>query len=231
VAVYFGLRELESRGYLGGKSAPVVAAGPNAVEVPNVVGVKLEQARDLLKGKNLLISIAEEREDPARPAGSVSSQSPLAGSEARPGTMVQVVLAKPVSTVLVPPLAGQKPEEATQQLTAKGLKAGPPKTATSETVAAGLVIGTEPAAGSAVAPGASVTLVVAAAAGTPVPKVIGKRLQRAKKMLEDAGFKVGKTKYTYDPCCGEYIILKQEPTEGTAAPAGATIDLVVNEPG
>ena len=49
-----------------------------------------------------------------------------------------------------------------------------------------------------------------------MPKVVGTRLTRAKKMLEDAGFKVGKTVYSYDPCCGEYIILRQTPPEGEA---------------
>jgi len=60
---------------------------------------------------------------------------------------------------------------------------------------------------------------------------VGTRLTKAKKVLEEAGFKVGKTSYRYDPCCGEYIILRQTPAEGEAAAAGATVDLVVNEPG
>jgi beta-lactam-binding protein with PASTA domain len=93
------------------------------------------------------------------------------------------------------------------------------------------VVGSEPAAGDPVGPSTAVSLVIAAAAAKAVPKVTGFRLQRAKKVLEDAGFKVGKTTYRYDPCCGEYIILRQTPNDGEAVPAGATIDLVVNEPG
>jgi len=226
--MFFGLRELEARGYLP-KSRPGSATG--AVEVPSVVGVKLEQARELLKVKGLLISISEEREDAAHAPGSIVAQNPLAGSEAQPSTTVQVVLAKPSSTVLVPPLAGLKPDEATRQLVAKGLNLGPQKTAPSTTVAAGLIVETQPAGGSAVAPGSPVSLVVAAEAGKPVPKVVGKSLNRAKKALEDAGFKVGATKYQYDPCCGEYIILKQTPDEGASAPPGTVVDLIVNEPG
>jgi eukaryotic-like serine/threonine-protein kinase len=228
VALFFGLRELDARGFFDGKEA---STAPGAVEVPNVVGVRLEQARELLKGKGLLITISEEREDATSPAGSIVSQNPLAGSETQPGTTVQVVLARPVATVLVPPVAGLKPEEAMRQIAAKGLQLGPQKNGQSETVAAGMVIETEPSAGSAVAPGSAVTLVVAALAGNPVPKLVGKRLQRAKKILEDAGFKLGKTKFTYDACCGEYVILKQEPAEGVAAPRGTAVDLVVNEPG
>jgi beta-lactam-binding protein with PASTA domain len=98
-------------------------------------------------------------------------------------------------------------------------------------VGAGLVLGTEPPMGSTVQPGSTVVLVLAAGKASAVPKVVGIRLNRAKKVLEEAGFKVGKTVYRYDPCCGEYIILRQTPAEGEAAVAGAVVDLVVNEPG
>ena len=242
VLTFFVLRSLDERGHLGGgrsasgtASAPATAGpvnpGAGAVQVPNVVGVGLEQARELLKGRGLLISIAEERDDPARAPGSIVAQNPLAGSESQPRTTVQVAIARAVSTVIVPPLAGLKPDEAARQLTSKGLQLGPEKSAASEAVAPGLVAGSEPAAGSPVAPSAAVSLVIASAAGKPVPKVVGRSLTRAKRLLEEAGFKVGKTVYRYDPCCGEYIILRQTPAEGAAAAPGSTIDLIVNEPG
>jgi serine/threonine-protein kinase len=237
VAVFFLLRALDERGHLGGRGATTAATaaapapGAGAVQVPNVVGVKLEQARELLKARGLLISIAEERDDANRPAGSIVSQNPLAGSESQPGTTVQVAVARAVSSVIVPPLAGLKPDEAMRLLASKGLQLGPQKAAPSESVAAGLVAGSEPAAGAPVPPAGVVSLVIATAAGKPIPKVTGTRLTRGKKLLEDAGFKVGKTTYRYDPCCGEYIILRQTPAEGEAAAPGATVDLIVNEPG
>src|SRR5213075_213498 len=88
--LFFGLRELESRGYLPKGKPPGPTAG--AVEVPSVVGVKFEQARELLKVKGLLISISEEREDAAHAPGSIIAQNPLAGSETQPAATVAVVL-------------------------------------------------------------------------------------------------------------------------------------------
>ena len=230
--IFFGLRELDRRGYLGQAAAPRTAApaGGQAVAVPNLVGLRLEQGRELLKLRGLLISIAEERDDPSQPAGAILAQNPAAAAAAAPGGTVQVILARSAGLV-VPPLTGMKPEDAAQQLAGKGLRVGAPKVAPSETVASGLVLGSEPPLGTPVQPGSTVVLVLAAAKGAAVPKVVGTRLSRAKKVLEDAGFKVGKTVYKYDPCCGEYIILKQTPPEGEAAAAGATVDLVVNEPG
>jgi beta-lactam-binding protein with PASTA domain len=234
VVVFFGLRELDRRGYLGQASATrpaATSAGGQAVEVPPLVGLRLEQGRELLKLRGLLISIAEEREDPTQAPGAILAQNPPANAPAASGGTVQVVLARAPAGLVIPALTGMKPEEAARQLAGKGLTVGAPKAAVSETVAPGLVLGTEPPLGTPVQAGSSVVLVLAAPKGAAVPKVVGTRLSRAKKVLEDAGFKVGQTVYKYDPCCGEYIILRQTPAEGEAAAAGATVDLIVNEPG
>jgi beta-lactam-binding protein with PASTA domain len=236
VVMFFGLRELDLRGYLGGQNrtraaVPTASAGGQTVQVPDLVGLRLEQGRELLKGRGLLISIAEERENASQPPGAILAQNPAANAGAAPSTTVQVVLARAPAGLAVPPLTGTTPEEAARQLNSKGLLVGPPKSAPSETVAAGLVLATEPAMGTAVQPGATVVLVLAAGKASAVPKVVGIRLSRAKKVLEEAGFKVGKTVYRYDPCCGEYIILRQTPAEGEAAATGAVVDLIVNEPG
>jgi eukaryotic-like serine/threonine-protein kinase len=242
VVVFFALRELESFGIIsppGGRprtAAPVApAAAPlasgSAVPVPNLVGMKLEQGREVLKARGLLLSIAEERDDPKGPPGTIVAQNPLASSETPPGTTVQLVISRAVASVILAPLAGQKVEEAVAALTAQGFKLGPHKAAAAGNgVAPGLVAGTEPAAGSALAPGAIVSLLVAGPAGKAVPNVVGKGLTRGKKTLEEAGFRV-QTRYKYDPCCGEYIILEQNPPANQAAAAGATVELVVNEPG
>jgi beta-lactam-binding protein with PASTA domain len=233
VVVFFGLRELENRGFLGGAArAPASAAGGGeTVQVPNLVGLRLEQGRELLKLRGLLISIAEERDDPGQPAGAIIAQNPAASAVAVPNATVQVILARAPAGLTIPAVTGLRPEDAARQLASKGLQVAAPKSAPSETVAPGLVVGTEPPFGTAVAPGSAVVLVLSASRAATVPKVVGTRLTRAKKVLEEAGFKVGKTVYRYDPCCGEYIILRQTPAEGEPATAGATVDLIVNEPG
>jgi eukaryotic-like serine/threonine-protein kinase len=235
IVVFFGLRELDKRGYLGGQQSrarptPASAAAQSS-PTPNLVGLPLEQARELLELRGLLISVAEERDDSSRPPGSILAQNPPAGSGAAANTTVEVVVARAAASLVIPGVVGLKPEEAARQLTARGLQPSAPKSAPSDTVPPGLVAATEPPVGTAVERGTAVVLVVSAAKGTPVPKVVGTRLTRAKKTLEQAGFKVGKASYRYDPCCGEYIILKQTPAEGDMAESGTSVDLIVNEPG
>jgi len=228
VVVFFGLRELELRGYIA--SAGGAATSATATEVPNVVGLRVEQAREIFKARNLLISIAEEREDATAQPGSILSQNPLAGSEGKTGSTVEVILARASSQVTVPSTAGLTAAEAAAQLATKGLTLGPQKAGTSTEIKEGLVIGTDPPAETAVAPGTAVSLVVAQSAQVAIPKVVGRRLSQAKKALRSAGFQVGKTRYTYNSCCGEYVVLRQTPAEGESAPVGSAIDLVVNEP-
>jgi serine/threonine-protein kinase len=228
-AVFFGLRELEGRGMLRSTRGGVPSA---VVDVPSLVGLKPEQARELLRARNLMLTIGGEKEDQSQPAGAILAQAPLAGSQATAGTGVQVILAKVVQVIVLPNVAGLRPEDAARHLQGIGLKMAAQQSAPHDSIAAGAVVGTQPAVGTTVAPQTAVSLVVSAGpTGAPVPKVVGMKLAKAKKLLEGAGFKVGKTTYTYDRHFGELVVLKQEPAEGARAAAGATISLVVNEPG
>jgi serine/threonine-protein kinase len=222
ILVFFGLRLLEDRGVFGG--------GGEAVEVPSVVGMRPEQARDLLKPRNLLLAVAGERHDPRFAAGAIAAQNPLPGSQAPRGTAVQVAVASAAAALAVPNLAGLRAEDALRQLAAAGLQVGPQKTAPSPTVPAGMVIQTEPAAATTVAPQSAVSLVVSAGApAATVPKVTGLRMTKARTLIEGAGFKVGRVRIGSNEDRMGGVILKQEPAEGATAPAGTAVDLVVNE--
>jgi serine/threonine-protein kinase len=225
VALFFGLRLLEDRGLLPrGKQAS------DAVEVPSLLGIRPEQARELLKGRDLLLTLSGEHEDSKYPAGSIATQTPLPGSQAARGSSVQAVVSRGLGQIQVPNVVGLRLEDALRQLTAAGLQAGPHKAAASATVPAGSVAQTEPPAGAPLAPQATVTLVLSS--GTPakaVPKVTGMRLPRARKTLEDAGFTLGKIHYTVDEDRMGGLVLRQEPAENAQAAAGAAVDVTVNE--
>ena len=243
IVMFFLLRALDRSGAMSTPAAPVAAgvaqvapsAAPStpagSVQIPSVVGMQLEQAREVLKARNLLISIKEERSEPGRTPGSVLAQAPLAGSDVQAGTTVDLVTARTVASLVVPPVVGQKVEDAIVLLASQGLKLGPQKPGPAGTVAAGLVAGSDPAPGSSVSPGSTVSLLVASPVGVAVPKVVGFRLTRARKVLEEAGFKLGRSRYKYDPCCGENVILEQTPPADEPAAPGTTIDVIVNEPG
>lgn len=219
VALFFGLREAERRGLIG-----------SSVEVPQLSGMTLEQARDLLKTRGLLLTLGAERPDATIAAGAIIAQDPLAGSQVSNGNTVRAVVSK--GPLTIPDVAGLFPGEAAGKLKAAGLQAdAEPIPSTSEKVEAGRVLGTDPPGGTAVGADAVVKLVVSSGpAGKEVPKVVGQNITRARRTLEDAGFAVGTTKYGYSDHFDGGVVLKQAPEAGQSAKPGSKIDLVVNEP-
>jgi eukaryotic-like serine/threonine-protein kinase len=204
--------------------------GQADVEVPSITGVTVEQARELLRPRELLLTLQAERPDPSVPAGNVAGQTPLAGSRAARGTAVQAFVSTGASATTVPGLAGYRPDDALEQLRTRKLVPGRRQEAASDTVAAGLVIGTEPPTGQPVAPNATVALIVSTGpAPRAVPKLLGLQLGKAKKLLEEAGFKLGTTKVGSSDRYDDETIIKQEPAGASLAAAGSEINVVVND--
>src|SRR4051794_8076334 len=115
-AVFFGLRTLDERGLLGKAQHQT-----DAVEVPSLLGIRPEQARELLQGRSLLLSISGEREDSKYPAGSIASQTPMPGSQSPRGSAVQAVVSRGSAQLQVPNLVGLRAEDAGRQVTTAGL--------------------------------------------------------------------------------------------------------------
>jgi beta-lactam-binding protein with PASTA domain len=204
--------------------------GHGDVEVPSINGVAVDQARDLLRARDLLLTLQFERPDPTIPAGKIAGQTPLPGSRTPRGTAIQAFVSSGASAVSIPTLAGARPDDALEQLRNRKLAGGHRREEASDTIAAGLVIGTDPPAGRSVAPDTDVTLIVSTGrAQKAVPKVLGFRLSKAKKTLEEAGFKVGTTRTGSSDNYDEEVIIKQDPVADTLAAPGSPVNLVVNE--
>jgi serine/threonine-protein kinase len=233
IVAFCALTVADRRGaldFLHGARTEVEAPAVNGVEVPSINGVSVEQARELLRARELLLALQSERPDPVVPAGKIAGQTPLPGSRTPRGTTVQAFLSTGASAVAIPTLVGARPDDAVEQLKTQKLVTGHRRDEASETIAAGLVMATEPPAGRSVAPGTDVTLIVSTGgAPKPIPKVLGLRVSRAKKALEEAGFKVGTTRVGSSDNYDEEVIIKQDPAANTLAPPGREVNLVVNE--
>jgi len=177
-----------------------------------------------------LLTVQGERPDPRVPAGKVAGQVPLPGSRAPRGSAVQAFVSSGAGDIIVPALAGEQPDDAVEKLHALKLAPGHRREQASATIAAGLVINTDPPAGRAVSADALVTLIISTGpAPRPVPKVLGLRLARAKKILEDAGFKFGTTRTGSSDRFDDEVIIKQEPAENAPAAPGSAVDLIIND--
>ena len=225
VATFAVLAVADQRGMLD-----VFHGGRAAADVPSISGLSVEQARELLRSRDLLLMLQGRQADRTVPAGRIVSQTPLAGSRTARGIAVQAFVSAGPSAVAIPALAGAGPDDAVEQLRNRGLATGRRRDQPSDTIAAGLVIDTDPPAGRSVAPDTDVTLVVSTGrAQKPVPKVVGLRLAKAKKTLQDAGFTVGTTRTGSSDSYDEAVIIKQDPLAETLAAPNTAVNLVINE--
>jgi eukaryotic-like serine/threonine-protein kinase len=204
---------------------PVVEA-----EVPPIGGLSAEQARGLLEPRGLLLILDGEKVDERVPAGTLTAQQPLGGSRLRRGGEVHAFVATVPSSPTVPRLAGLAIDAAREALVKARLRAGNITETPSDSVPKGQVITTSPVMGVEVKADSAVDLSVSSgpAAGT-VPSVIGKRLSKAKELLQQAGFVFGSSRYGSNDDFDQGVVISQTPAANSPAPKGSKVDLVVND--
>ncbi len=137
-----------------------VSAGPSNKTVPNVTGQMEPSARAALTSAGFSVQVltTNSKQTP----GTVISQSPAAGSQVAPGSLVTITVAKsaPPTTTNVPSVTGDTVAAARSVLTAAGFTV----TQTTQTVTSksqnGIVLSQSPSGGSNAKKGSTVTIVV-----------------------------------------------------------------------
>ena len=209
--------------------ALVVSSGPPLVAVPNVVGLTQAAAGTSLTTATLTTGAVTQATSATVPAGNVISQSPVAATLVAPGTAVALVVSSGPPPVPVPNVVGLTQSAASTALTAATLTTGAVTQATSPTVPAGSVISQNPVAGTLVAPGTAVTLVVSS--GPPpvaVPNVVSLSQSAASSALTAATLTTGAVTQASSPTAPAGTVISQNPVAATLVPAGTPVALVVS---
>jgi serine/threonine-protein kinase len=160
-------------------------------------------------------------------SGRVIETSPPEGSSVRKGTTVTLVVSRGKEKVAVPNVVGSTQEDAERTLQDAGLQATA-REEESEDEEPGTVLRQDPAAGTELAKGKTVTLVVATEpADVPVPGVIDAEVVDAVRTLEDAGFEVEQEEAPVETPAEHDIVLDQDPSPDTPRPRGSTVTITV----
>jgi len=207
----------------------VVSSGiVDTVEVPHVVDLHIDKARDVLAEVGLKVSKVTYCPCELEP-GIVLAQDPRAGTAVPVGTAVYLVVSsRSEEKVEVPNVVGRGIDQAGHILAEFGLKVG--EVAHKESEAEhGTVIAQEPAAGTAVAAGSSVHLVVSLGVGdkVEVPSVLELPIDDARHIIAEAGLKVGEVSHKESEAAPGTVLV-QEPAPGTLVPVGTAVHLVVS---
>ena len=136
------------------------SSAPAQVSVPNVVGASQAAATTAISGAGLTLGTVTMQASSTVMSGDVISENPAAGVSVADSSAVAIVVSSGPATVATPTVTGDTQAAATTALTGAGLTLGTVTMASSTTVASGKVISENPAAGTSVASGSAVALVI-----------------------------------------------------------------------
>ena len=139
----------------GSGPASVAPCKPNEVDVPNVIGMKLDEAKTKLALQPLNSEVLFQRAKPLQRPGVVIRQIPEKGTLSSYDKVI-IILAKPVNG-LVPDVEGLNLAEARAKLKSLGLRL---RAGAFVQGRSGRVVAQQPRAGGAAKPGMTITLLL-----------------------------------------------------------------------
>ncbi|MEA2313874.1 MAG: eukaryotic-like serine/threonine-protein kinase [Solirubrobacteraceae bacterium] len=193
--------------------------------VPDVRG-QSEQAATTALTRAGFTPVASQSVSTSVAKGLVISETPRAGSAAKKGARVQIVVSSGPASASLANVEGLTAAAAIARLRSAGFKPTT-RSEASATVAASRVIGTTPPAGTEVVVGSPVTIRVSS--GPPpvrVPALVGQTRSAAEATLTNAGLALGTVTQrtsTHPP----ETVLSQSPARGTSVRSGDRVNLTV----
>lgn len=166
---------------------------------------------------------------PSKQPGEVLRQTPAAGINVKKGKTVSLTVNGEAEQVVVEDVKGYKQQDAYDALKALNLSPKIQAVADDDT-AVGYVVKTDPAAGSTVSTGTTVTIYVSSGPSTEstvIPNIVGYQYSAAKEELEAAGFVVT-AEYDDESDKDENTVLSVSPNEGEKAKKGSVVTVTVS---
>ena len=207
------------------------AATPEAVSVPNVVGLSQADAKSQIEAVGLEWELNPEKvASDTVEKDAVASTDPAGGTQAEKGSTVRVTISSGPDSVTLPDnLVGMSPDEARQAVEALGLKweVNSSKVA-SDTVAEGKVAQTNPSPGSKVKAGQTITAYLSSGSDqVEVPDLVGMSQDQARSALKAVGLELGNVT-TVDSDKDKDRIVSQDPETGSKVKKGTTIAVSIS---
>ena len=225
---------------LGGTMLALNLTNPAEVDMPNVVGLSKDEAKQDVEEAKLVFEIASEEYNKDVPEGFVISQkaeddlgdftTTPQNKKVKEGSKVLVKISKGQEKTTVPNVEGKEKEEAIKMLEDAKLQVEVIEE-TSKTVKEGYVISQETEPDSEAFAGDTVKIHVSTGTGikqVTVISVIGQDEATAKSNLENLGLKVN-VSYNTDESKGNGVVLEQSIDANKTVDEGTTITITVNK--
>jgi serine/threonine-protein kinase len=206
-----------------GSTISVVVVGTQVANVPNVVGQGRDAAVKKLEGAGFRAAV-EQRESSFEQEGRVIGQIPEGGTSEEVGSEVTITVGTGPSTVQVPDLYGNNPEQAARILQGVGLELGQVSKDYNAALTGGLIFYQDPASKESVEPGSAVNVTVSLGPEPlAVPEVLGMELKTAQQTIANAGLKYTVFEVEDNEPAG--TALSTDPPAGTLLDPGSTVTI------
>jgi beta-lactam-binding protein with PASTA domain/tRNA A-37 threonylcarbamoyl transferase component Bud32 len=196
--------------------------------VPSVVGMDRTAATVALEQAGFALGPVTQTFDLKIPAGKIISQTPVAGTPAKKGTAVAILISRGPDLVSVPEIVGLAQAAADAALSASGLTGRVSSSAFDPKIPAGSVISQDPGKDQKIARNSVVSYVISLGAEQAVvPKVEGLGQSAATKKLVAAGFKVKVARDSSDSVASG-LVISQDKSAGGAYAKGSTVTITIS---
>lgn len=201
------------------------------IQVPDLVQLRVEEARDRLEAMKLRLDIGAERYDPRAGKDRILEQDPPPGAQIKPGRKVRVVVSLGIRTLLVPELRGASARKAQITLRQEGLRVGDIAFVYSPEVEENQVIAQDPPPATPRQRDGRVNLLVSRGpreARYVMPELVGRRLAEVRAFLSLTGMQIGQVREEYAAAERPGTVLRQYPPSGHPVHLRQPVTLVVS---
>jgi serine/threonine-protein kinase len=200
---------------------------PGHQAVPRVLGLTIAEAQAEIQKAKLQVTDGGAEPHPTAPAGIVVWQDPPPAVIAPEGTKVTLVSSAGPPKIPVPDVSGLDATLAQSLVASAGLVVSQVESVQAA-APTGLAMLSRPPAGTALAPGAGVAIVISRGAPTiPIPDLLGMASADARTRLENEGLQLGTVTRRRTADASPGTVVAQRPAAGTLAAPGTVVDIVV----
>ena len=217
-------------GFAGGAVGLYAFRGGEGVFLPQVAGLDVVRALELLGEKGISIRAAERVFSDAAPVNHVVRQHPPGGRRIRKGRIVSLTLSKGSRDVAVPAVVGESLVRAETLIRLKGLRVRLVERLFDAARPIDQVVGVWPREGASVRRGEGVILVVSQGArerAYVMPSLIGEPVNKALDRVRALGLAAGRVRYVDRPGSLRGSVVSQIPPRGQRVLAGHRVHVDV----
>lgn len=204
---------------------------PKEVEVIDLTGMTVEEAREALEKLDLSLEISDEVSSADFDEGEIVSQDPEEGMVVKAGKTIKVNVSEGTPKGTIPNVVGKTEKDAVFMLENYGYDEGLVSEEYSEDVPEGMIIEQSPAAGTEAKEGTNVSLVISLGGEvvpTTVPDLSGLTVEKAKAALEREKLKLGETSYAPSDEIEQNLIMDQSVTAGSSVDSGTAVNITLS---